>query len=144
MAAFETQRKILFQHCDPAGIVFYPRYFEMLNAVVEEWFEDGLGVSFDVFHRVHRRGIPTKHVEMDFKAPCRLGETITFSYRVETLRGAGLSARFEARSPDGDRRLAGTQVLVHVDLDNLKPTPFAAPLRAAIARYTTPESESPS
>ena len=32
--AFIAQRKVRFQHCDPAGIVFYPRYFEMLNSVV--------------------------------------------------------------------------------------------------------------
>ena len=31
---FTTQRKVRFQHCDPAGIVFYPRYFEMINSVV--------------------------------------------------------------------------------------------------------------
>jgi 4-hydroxybenzoyl-CoA thioesterase len=144
MAAFETTRKILFQHCDPAGIVFYPRYFEMLNSVVEEWFEDGLGVSFDVFHRVRRRGIPTKHVEMDFAAPCRLGETITFSFGVEVLRGAGITAKFEARGPDNDTRLSGRQILVHVDLDRLKPTPFPDDMRAAIARYTIDDSETPS
>ena len=65
------------------------------------------------------------------------------SARLLRHRGAGLSARFEARGPDGDRRLSGSQVLVHVDLDSLKPTPFSDALRTAIARYTVPESESP-
>ena len=31
---------IEFNHCDPAGIVFYPRYFEMTNSVVENFFAD--------------------------------------------------------------------------------------------------------
>ena len=37
---------IEFNHCDPAGIVFYPRYFEMTNSVVENFFPDEVGHSF--------------------------------------------------------------------------------------------------
>ena len=36
--------------CDPAGIVFYPRYLEMFNNLVEDWFCDGLKLSFAEFH----------------------------------------------------------------------------------------------
>ena len=32
---FERNKRVRFAHCDPAGIVFYPRYFEMLNELVE-------------------------------------------------------------------------------------------------------------
>ena len=39
--------RIEFNHCDPAGIVFYPRYFEMTNSVVENFFADVVGV-YDV------------------------------------------------------------------------------------------------
>ena len=28
---FTMPQKVQFKHCDPAGIVFYPRYFELLN-----------------------------------------------------------------------------------------------------------------
>ena len=34
----------------PPGIVFYPRYFEMLNATVEAFFAEGLGYSFARIH----------------------------------------------------------------------------------------------
>ena len=40
--SFTTTRKVRFEHCDPAGIVFYPRYFEMINGTVEDWFEEDL------------------------------------------------------------------------------------------------------
>ena len=42
--------RIEFNHCDPAGIVFYPRYVEMLNDVVEHWFQHALGCSFAQLH----------------------------------------------------------------------------------------------
>ncbi|CPO21707.1 4-hydroxybenzoyl CoA thioesterase [Bordetella pertussis] len=34
---FVSEVEVRFRHCDPAGIVFYPRYFEMINDFVEEW-----------------------------------------------------------------------------------------------------------
>ena len=43
---FKTHIKIRFNHVDAAGIVFYPRYYEMLNQVVEEWFEKKLDIDF--------------------------------------------------------------------------------------------------
>ena len=36
--SFQISTKVRFGDVDPAGIVFYPRYFEMLNAAVEDWF----------------------------------------------------------------------------------------------------------
>ena len=35
---FQTQIEVRFADCDPAGIVFYPRYFEMFNGLVDVWF----------------------------------------------------------------------------------------------------------
>ena len=40
--AFTYPHKVLFRHCDPAGIVFYPRYFEMMNDTVEAFFGTAL------------------------------------------------------------------------------------------------------
>ena len=39
------RRKVLFKHCDPAGIVFHPRYFETVNDCVAAFF-DALGDPF--------------------------------------------------------------------------------------------------
>jgi hypothetical protein len=62
-----------FAHCDPAGIVFYPRYIEMLNAVVEDWFAEELGFSFQEILKSNL-GIPTVHLNADFISPGRLGD----------------------------------------------------------------------
>jgi 4-hydroxybenzoyl-CoA thioesterase len=37
-----TRVPIRFQHTDPAGIVFYPRYFEILGQIIEDWFSHDL------------------------------------------------------------------------------------------------------
>ena len=38
--------RVEFNHCDPAGIVFYPRYFEMTNSVCENFFREVVGYSY--------------------------------------------------------------------------------------------------
>ena len=38
--------QVEFNHCDPAGIVFYPRYFEMTNSVVEIFFREVVRHSY--------------------------------------------------------------------------------------------------
>ena len=80
-APFEVAKQIRFHHCDPAGIVFYPQYFVLMNELVEDWFNQGLGVDFASFHTEERRGIPMAHIECDFLAPSRIGETLLFRLR---------------------------------------------------------------
>ena len=78
--AFVFPQKVRFQHCDPAGIVFYPRYFEMLNATIEEWFATRLGLSFAEIHGPMGMGVPTAaHQTPTSTAPSRLGERLDFA-----------------------------------------------------------------
>ena len=136
MAAYETKRTILFEHCDPAGIVFFPRYFEMLNGVAEEWFDKAHGINFRVLHEDMRRGIPTVSMnDISFKAPSRLSETVTFRYGVKALGNASLTIHFEIVGEDDVLRVSGDQTIVFVDMDKMKPVPFPDDLRASIEKY---------
>jgi 4-hydroxybenzoyl-CoA thioesterase len=72
VSPFVAEIPVRFAHCDTAGIVFYPRYFEMFSGVVEDWCADGLGVSFRELHLEQGLGLPTVHIETDFAAPSQL------------------------------------------------------------------------
>ncbi len=86
MAAFEKLKKIRFGHTDPAGIMFYPRYFELLNEVVEDWFDEALGMSFGTLLDDHEVGAPLGDVHTRFMAPCRLGDRLKFTLGVTEVR----------------------------------------------------------
>ncbi len=131
MAAFVTTRKVLFQHCDPAGIVFYPRYFEMINSVVEEWFEDVLGHSFASLHMDQKKGVPTAGISVDFRAPSRLGEVLTFTLTPGPLGRSRIPCRIEAHGGE-QLRLEGALTLVYVDGVTLKSETLPAALAARI------------
>ena len=80
MIKFETQVKVRFAHCDPAGIIFYPRYFEILNGVVEDWFDQALGYSFSQLMRLHDLATPMVEVRTKFLNPCRLDALVKKFY----------------------------------------------------------------
>lgn len=129
---FTCRQPVMFQHCDPAGIMFYPRYFEMLNAVTETWFAERLGVSFADLVGPRGAGVPTARIEAEFLRPSRLGEVLRFGVRATRLGRSSADLAFEAHGPEG-LRLRARSVLVHVDAAG-RAAPWPDDLRAALAR----------
>jgi 4-hydroxybenzoyl-CoA thioesterase len=130
---FTTTRRVRFADCDAAGIVFYPRYFEMLNGVVEDWFAGPLGVSFRELHMERGVSVPTAAVEASFIAPSRLEDDLTFSLTVPRLGGASCNLRHRITAGD-QLRFEATQTIVFVG-HSLKPEPWPGALRARIQPF---------
>lgn len=76
--------QIEFNHCDPAGIVFFPRFYEMVSSVCENFHRDIGGLSYAQMMAA-KQGVPTVRVETDFHAPVRLGQTLDFRLDVARL-----------------------------------------------------------
>lgn len=110
---FETSIKVRFNHVDFAGIVFYPRYFEMFNQVVEEWCENQLGYDFRRLHEDFNAGLPAAHIDVDFEKPSRLGEVLMFFLTVEHVGGSSLKVAIEA-SCNSDVRLKARLTMVYI------------------------------
>lgn len=105
-----------FNHCDPAGIVFYPRYFEMLNSTIENFFADVLAYPFARIHVEEHCAVPTAHIDATFRAPSRLGETLDFVLEIEDVGRS--SVRLVQRvSAGGQDRLQCVSTLVWVGCD---------------------------
>lgn len=118
----------MFKHCDAAGIVFYPRYFEMINDCVELFFDQVLAYPFDVMHRT--AGIPTVQLDTSFQAPSELGETLIFTLTCHHLGRTSLRFCITAHCT-GETRLTADQAVVHVD-KNRTPLPWPDPVRALL------------
>jgi 4-hydroxybenzoyl-CoA thioesterase len=132
--AFESSKPIRFHHCDPAGIVFYPEYFVLFNELVEDWFNEGLGIDFAAYHTKVRRGVPAVHVECDFIAPSAVGEMLRLRLRVKRIGTSSLTLAIEARAGE-EVRVRATLVVVHASLDTLRAVPIPDELRAKLARF---------
>lgn len=129
---FTREIKIRFQHCDPAGIVFYPRYFEMFNQIVEDWFAEGIGMSFQTMHIEHKLGVPLVHAEADFLKASRIGDALDFTLRVLEIRTKSFRLAIEA-SLRGEARVKAELTLACVKLgEALHSTEVPGFLRSAM------------
>ena len=131
--AFTASRRVRFADCDAAGIVFFPRYFEMLNGVVEDWFAGPLGLSFRELHLERGASVPTAALEARFVAPSRLEDELDFTLSVTRLGGASCTLRHHVASA-GQPRLEATQTIVHVG-PSMKPEPWPETIRDRIAPF---------
>jgi len=137
--SYVTRRNIEFQHCDPAGIVFYPRYFELLNSVIEEWFGARNNLPFREMHGPARRGVPTVHLDTTFKAPSRLGDVVDFEIIVRKIGGSSVDLTIRCTG-DEELRFYCEQTLVFIDNDTGKPTRWTDDLRQRLsAQLQTPD-----
>lgn len=138
-APFISQVEVLFRHCDPAGIVFYPRYFEMINDFVEQWFDQGMGLSFHTLHVDRHTGTPTVSVQCDFSAPSRWHEKLHQVLEVRHIGGASFRAHIRFEGEDGRRRLSAVVTIVTMDLRTMKAIPLPEDLRTRMQAFLVPD-----
>ncbi|MBV7484369.1 thioesterase family protein [Bordetella sp. BOR01] len=134
---FVSEVEVRFRHCDPAGIVFYPRYFEMINDFVEEWFDKGMGLPFHALHVDRKIGTPLASVQCDFTAPSRWHEKLRQELAVRRIGGASFTADVRFLGPDGGLRLKAALTIVTVDLRTMRSTAIPDDLRLRIQAFLT-------
>ena len=131
---YRRQIQVEFNHCDPAGIVFYPRYFEMTNSVTENFFADIVGRSYAQMTMRDGNGVPTVKIEADFRAPSRLGDRLDFTLDIVRLGGSSVTLSIAAHGP-GDLRMVARLTLVWVSTEG-RAAPWPADMRARMQAFT--------
>lgn len=135
--AFIKKEKVRFQHVDYAGIVFYPRFLEMLNNIVEDFYEEALNLPFRNIHKTG--GIPTVDLKIQFKKAARLGDELTKYLWVKKLGESSMVCGFRFEHEDGSTCLEGEVTLVKVSFaegrNEIKSSPFTDEMRAKLEQY---------
>lgn len=130
---FVRDKRVRFHHCDPAGIVFYPKYFVFFHELMEDWIREGLGIDYAAFV-ASGHGLPTVKVECEFLAPNPLGDTIAFELAVARLGRSSITLAITGRAR-GTPCLRAILTVVHSTLHPLKAVEIPGPMREAIERY---------
>lgn len=132
--AFSVDMPIRFSHSDPAGIVYYPNYFDMFNAVIEDWFTADLGIDYADQILKDRIGLPTVHAECDFFVPSRMGEKLTYTLLVRAIGRSSLKLEIVGHV-GAQERLRARLVLVVISLETHRSMPVPPLFRERIAAY---------
>lgn len=112
-------RRIEWGDCDPAGIVFNPRYFA--------FFDDATTMLIEA------AGWPIVATRAEFHAPCATGDRVTITSRFADLRRSSFDVAHRLER-DGASCVEGfeTHLWVRRDADGrLAATPIPDPVRAA-------------
>ena len=87
MKKFHLPIKVMFCDCDPAQLVFYPKYFQWFDIATQRMFNE-LGMEWSKFWPDHGiAGLPLVDASATFKGPARMDDEIEIESWVEEWKG---------------------------------------------------------
>lgn len=119
--AFRSLLKIRFGDIDHAGIVYYPRFLHYFHVALEEFFGQALGIDYPILIDEYRIGLPTVHLETDFRRPLRYGDQIDVEVSVLKIGKSSMTFGYRVFKPGKEELLIeGHNVVVCLDMDKFK------------------------
>jgi 4-hydroxybenzoyl-CoA thioesterase len=130
------EQLIRFAHCDPAGIVYFPRFFDLAHATMEDWLAEGVGQGLPALIGERRIGTPTVSISCDFARTLRIGDTLRFELTVTRIGNASVQLAYSGKKArGGEEHLAIRQTIVFMDLEAGRAIPIPSDLRPRIERF---------
>ena len=102
---FRTQRQIRYSDCDSSQIVYFPRFFDVFTAAMEDWFAQALGSPWgsDFLGRRNLRMLSLR-IACQFLKGCRVGEMLDLDLWLTRLGRSSMDVML-AGSVAGEPRL---------------------------------------
>jgi 4-hydroxybenzoyl-CoA thioesterase len=132
--AFTRTVQIRFSHCDPAGIVYFPHYFNMFNGLIEDWYTEELKVNYAELILHDQHGFPFVHIETDFKIPSRMGDRLDLTLLIEKIGRSSLTLVIVGHR-EGVERLRARTITAMMSLSSRRSVELPEALRKAFEAY---------
>lgn len=128
--------RIEWGDCDPADIVFYPRYFAFFDACTQALFERALGLTMREIRKAHSCiGFPMVDTRARFLIPSRYGDEVTVETQVTALRRSSFDVRHRLLKAGGALAVEGFETRVWTVVDPQDPERIKShPLPASVIR----------
>jgi 4-hydroxybenzoyl-CoA thioesterase len=109
----------------------------MLNCIVEDFYDEALGLPFNQMHETG--GIPTVDLKVQFMKPARLGEVLTKYFWIKNIGGSSLLCGFKFENNQKAVCLEGEVTLVNVAFTEsrsaIKAAPFSDFIKNKLQKY---------
>ena len=94
MLTYRREARIEWGDCDPAGIVFFPRYFAMFDSCTTALFSKALGMSKYQFTRHYKfEGYPMVDTRARFLKPTKFGDDVVIETEITEFRRSSLDRK---------------------------------------------------
>ena len=115
MLSNTRHRTIEWGDCDPAGIVFNPRYFEWFDAATAALFARALGMTkAAMIEQYGIVGIPLVETRATFHLPCSHGDEVRVESAVGAFRRSSFDIHHRLLRADGTLAVEGFETRVWV------------------------------
>ena len=114
MASFTYRRKLTIEwgQCDPAGIVFNSRFFEIFDTSTWQMFEAAVGVKpQNLANAFGIIGIPLVDASANFLKPIKFGDVVDMTSRVSEFRRSSFDVEHRLWV-DGELAVEGNETRV--------------------------------
>src|SRR5262249_29710616 len=93
--------RIEWGDCDPAGIVFYPRYFEMFEPCIATLFERATGMTkYQMLRAYQFAGYPVVEARAKFSAPAKYGDDVVAETTISEFRRSSFDVHHRVFNAD--------------------------------------------
>mgnify|MGYP001998779179 CR=1 FL=1 len=89
---FCHNRIVRFGECDPAGVAYYPQFFDWFHQAMEACFEEYLEISYA--QMIETVGFPAVQTSAEFRSPIPIGSAIGVEVCIERLGRSSIEWRF--------------------------------------------------
>ena len=128
MASFINRRQwtVEWGQCDPAGIVFNSRFFEVFDVSTWLLFEAALGVkAHELLKTFDIVGIPLVDARANFLKPAKLGDVVEIASQVTEFRRSSFEVEHRL-SVNDELTVEGSETRVWATRDKIDPEKFGA------------------
>lgn len=133
--SFRTRQPIRYSHCDPSAIVYFPRFFDLFNNVLEDWFAQELGSPWrNDFMGSRNLRLPTVGIACQFARGCRLGDLLELDLRVTRIGRSSMQLALSGRVGDEESMHADWTLCV-VSAGTFRAVPIPDDIRARMQPF---------
>ena len=134
-------RRIQWGECDPAGIVFYPRYFEMFDGSTTAMFSAATGLTkYQLFEHYKFAGYPMVDTRARFMIPCRFGDDVVIETTMTEAKRSSFNITHHLKKGDA-LAIEAFETRVWVGRDASDPDPLkikSQPIPAEVLAKLSP------
>ena len=124
--------KINFFDCDPAGILFYARVFQICHSAYEAMIQS-FSLKEDYWNNFDYV-VPISSSEAKYHKPIKYGETITIELTVEQLKTSSFELRYACKNELGEVCVKVKTIHVFVDKQTWKKREINKEVKAGLEK----------
>ncbi|MBT60550.1 MAG: hypothetical protein CMA63_03225 [Euryarchaeota archaeon] len=133
--AVHLSRRVDFSMLDSAGIAYFPRIYDLSHRFFEECWETMCGITYPEMMNERRVGFPVVHVETDFLAPIRYGDTVHATIWMEKVGSKSCTWAYKFHNQNNELLWSSSQITVCVNMDTMEGQIIPSDLKSGLEQH---------